>query len=242
MAMLLLDRAFTESLLATEKDLDLRNVEAKIWPQVLSECRAEKLRLYHITLPSLDGIECLASVEHLVLEWAPKILEISSVFKLHNLRALSIFDFSRLRRIDGIQVLRNLVELNLSGSRGALTPRLKLASVAPVSGLQCLESFSLANAQLDDDDIAVLSNCKNLKHLDLSRQFERGQVAFLAKCLNAQLAEPLTAGLETTLECETCGGRKFMFHGRRMPILCRTCEPQRFDRYQEEFWRLARVA
>jgi hypothetical protein len=240
--MLLLDRPFEEAQLGANAELDLRNISPKVWPTLLSGCRSTDLRLYHITLPSLDGIEQLASVRRLTLEWATKIADIAPVYKLRNVVSLSIFDFAKLRHLDGIEALTELTELNLSGSRGALTPRLKLSSIAPVGRLKNLVSFSLTNARLDDDDITVLARCANLRELNLSRQFERKQIAFLAKRLNPQLVEPLTAYFATNLKCETCADNKVMFSGRRMPVLCRTCDGERFERYVSEFERLARDA
>lgn len=233
--MLLLDRPFEETALSAASQLDLRNIGPKIWPMVLSNCRTTDLRLYHITLPSIEGIERLASIKHLTLEWATKVSDVSPIFKLTGLTNLSIFDFPKLRQLEGIEALSSLCELSLSGSRGALTPKLKLTSIEPVARLRGLISFSLANAQLDDDDITPLARCKTLKHLNLSNQFERSQVAYLANRLNSQLVEPLSAYRETHIPCESCGANKSMFTGRRMPILCRSCDENRFQRHIAEF-------
>ncbi|NOU20364.1 MAG: leucine-rich repeat domain-containing protein [Methyloglobulus sp.] len=240
--MVLLDRPFEEGQLCTEAELDLRNIGPKVWPLVLSSCRTTDLRLYHITLGSIEGIEQLVCLKRLAMEWATKISDITSVFQLRSLTTLSIFDFSKLKLLDGIESLDSLVELNLSGSRGALTPRLKLASIEPIVKLRKLSSFSLTNAQLDDDDITVLARCENLKHLQLANNFDRGQFAYLAKHLNAQLVEPLSAFYKTTLKCERCDGSKSMFIGRRMPFLCQACDSSRFDRHVSEFERLVRDA
>jgi hypothetical protein len=158
------------------------------------------------------------------------------------LTCLSVFDFAKLRALDGIESLDELVELNLSGSRGALMPRLKLVSIEPVTRLRRLASFSLMNAQLDDDDVSILARCSNLKHLTLSQQFERSQIAYLAKHLNGQLAKPLSACFPMNLKCNKCNANKFMFAGRRMPVLCRSCDKKRFERHESEFDRLVRDA
>ena len=114
--MLLLDRPFEEAQLGANAELDLRNIAPKVWPVLLSECCSTDLRLYHITLPSLEGIERLASVRRLTLEWATRISDIAPVYKLRHLVSLSIFDFAKLRHLDGIESLTELEELNLSGS------------------------------------------------------------------------------------------------------------------------------
>lgn len=242
MVMLLLNRQFDEAQLGASDELDLRNISSKVWPAVLSSCRAPSLRLYHIAFDSLDGIERLTAVRNLSLEWAPKIVEISPLFELRKLRCLSIFDFAKLRALDGIEALDQLVELNLSGSRGALTPRMKLASIEPVTRLRRLVSLSLTNVQLDDDDVSILARCSNLKHLVLSQQFERRQIAYLAKRLNGQLTEPLSACFPTNLKCEKCNAHKYMFTGRRMPTLCPSCDKKRFERLESEFDCLVRDA
>jgi hypothetical protein len=242
MTMLLLDRPFSEVQLAESEVLDLRNVGAKVWPTVLSICRASDLRLYHLTMPSLEGIERLISAKRLTLEWASKISDLNPVLKLRELTSLSIFDFPKLRHLDGIEALTDLNELQLSGSRGAITPPLRLASIEPVTRIPSLAKFSLANAKLDDDDVTALARCSSLKHLQLSNQFERAQVAFLAKRLNPQLAEPLAAFFDTNLKCEKCNGHKIMFVGRRMPVLCRSCDSVRFEKYVSEFERLVDAA
>ena len=240
--MLLLDRTFSEQQLAESAELDLRNVGIKAWPALLSKCQATDLRLYHVTLASLKGIEGLISARRLTLEWATKVDELSPVFRLSNLASLSIFDFPKLRQIEGIDGLRNLTELNLSGSRGAISPPLRLTSIEPVSRISGLAKFSLANAKLDDDDITSLARCSRLRHLHLSNQFKRDQVAFLAKRLNGQLAEPLTAYVDTQLKCSNCGGRKSMFVGSGMPVLCAACAKSRFERHVHEFEQLVRDA
>ncbi|OAI24136.1 internalin G [Methylomonas koyamae] len=240
--MLLLDRPFLEAQLGESAQLDLRNISAAVWPTLLSMCRASDLSLYHLTLSSLEGIERLVNTRQLTLEWASKIDDLGPVFRLHQLTSLSIFDFPKLRHLDGIASLVELTELHLSGSRGATNPPLRLASIAPVTQLPNLVTLSLANAKLDDDDITVLARCSCLRHLHLSRQFERAQVAFLAKRLNGKLAEPLAAYFDTNLKCEACHGPRFMFVGRRMPVLCRSCDSVQFARSVAEFERLVHDA
>lgn len=59
---------------------------------VLLRCEAIEL-LYHLTLPSLEGIDALINTRRLTLEWATKIEVLGPVFKLCNLTHLSIFEF-----------------------------------------------------------------------------------------------------------------------------------------------------
>ncbi|HMC97424.1 MAG TPA: hypothetical protein VKG92_07225, partial [Flavobacteriales bacterium] len=213
-----------------------------VWPTVLAECRPTVLSLYHITLSSLEGIERLNTVTRLTLEWATKITDLAPVFELHKLNSLSIFDMPKVRYLDGIEALTGLTELKLSGNQGSGTPHLQLASISSVTKLPGLTRFALLNARLDDDDLTPLVRCGNLKHLHLANMFERAQFAYLAKHLNGQLQEPITAFSGSNVECDTCGADKSMFTGRRMPFLCKTCDAARFDKYRSEFERLVRIA
>jgi len=240
--MFLLDKPFSGSDFAGHAELDLRNVGPKAWPVLLPACTATDLRLYHITLQTLDGIEKLRSVTRLRLEWANRIDDLSPLFRLHRLTSLSVFDFPKLRVLEGIESLHQLAELHLSGNRGSLTPPLQLRSIEPVTRIPKLATFSLENARLEDDDITVLARCERLRDLALSNRFDRGQFAFLAKRLNPQLATPIAAYRASSLKCETCAGNKAMFTGRRMPFLCPSCDATRFEKYVSEFDRLVREA
>lgn len=238
MGMFLLDKPFSGSELEKHVELDLRNVGAKAWPVLLYASRAADLRLYNIKLQTLEGIEQLVNVTRLQLEWANKIADVGPVFRQHDLTSLSIFDFPKWRELDGIESLSKLTELRLSGCRGSLTPPLQLRSIEPVTRLHKLAAFSLEVAKLEDDDITVLARCAGLRDLQLSNQFDRGQFAYLAKHLNSQLLEPITAYRDTNATCKACGGKKSMFTGRRMPSLCQSCDAIRFDKHVAEFERL----
>lgn len=233
--MLLLNREYSDGDLSAATSADLRNIGKDAWPRVLAHCHAPELRLYHVTLETLDGIDTLSATERLTVEWANKIERLDPVFRMTNLRRLWVFDLPRLRQIEGVERLSRLTELQLSGSRGALTPMLHLDSIKPVARIANLESFSLVNAKLVDDDITPLAECRSLRRLLLSNQFDRAQFAFLAKRLNNQLEQPIQPCVELKIECRKCGSGRFMFTGRRMPILCKKCDAQRFDKACEKF-------
>jgi len=242
MTMLLLDKEFTNEQLSVTETADLRNVSAAVWDRVTSYCQAQQLRLYHIKLNNLDGIQRLTKTTHLPLDWATKIESLAPVYQMTQLEYLSVADFSKLSDISGINSLNSLTELHLSGNRGSLSPKLRLASIAPVIDLDNLVSFGLANASLDDDDITPLASCSKLRHLHLSNQFDRKQVAFLAKRLNHQLKKPLTSNFSVGIPCSKCGKEKFMFIGRRMPCLCKVCDAVRFVKLDLEFTELVNKA
>jgi Leucine-rich repeat (LRR) protein len=240
--MLLLNQEFSNENLSSIETADLRNISKSNWERVLSNCKATELRLYHLTLTNLDGIERLSNTEKLKLDWATKIEDISPVFNLKNLKSLSITDFSKFRDISGIGKLTELTELHLAGNLGSLSPRLQLTSIKPVCEIQNLTSFSLLNARLDDDDITYLTKCKKLLHLGLCNTFDKKQFAYLAKHLNNQLENPITSYREVSLKCSQCNNKKFMFTGRKMPFLCQKCDSMRFNKLNKEFEELVNIS
>ena len=242
MTMLLLNKGFSNEQLTAATTADLRNIGTPVWKRLLSHCRATDLRLYHITMSSLEGIEALVETERLALEWATKVERLEPVFQMANLRSLSVFDFPKVREIEGVQRLNGLTELHLSGSRASLSSTMCLTSIRPVPQIANLESFSLVNARLDDDDITPLAECSKLRRLQLSYSFDRKQLAFLAKHLNGQLDSPLRSHVLSSLDCPTCKGKKLMFIGRGMPMLCQTCDAKRCVKAEREFEAMVREA
>lgn len=232
--MLCLDGQFSEQELSESVELDLRNVSANIWPTLLSRCKANELRLYNLKLASLEGIDRLTNTRRLTLEWAKKIETLEPVSGLSGLTYLAIGDFPRLRQLDGLEKLSELTELRLSGSQGGGSP-LRLESIEPVTRISKLTRLSLANVKFEVDDITSLVRCTYLRHLSLTNQFDRSQVAFLASRLNKQLVEPLTAYVKTHLRCMKCSSLTSMFTGRRMPLLCPACDAPRFEKLTRQF-------
>jgi hypothetical protein len=233
----LLDRDSGDEALSSVEPLDVRNVDSTGFAEILNRCRTTDLRVYHIKVSSLEGIERLRSPTSLTLDWATKVTTLSPVFKMRGLAALQVIDFPRLANVAGIEGLTALRRLVLAG--GMWKP-LRLESVRPVCALRDLEEFTLLNTRVTDDDITCLAGLRHLTSLTLANQFDRVQVAKLARHLNAQLSTPLTASTLSSLACATCGGGKHMFTGRRMPFLCRQCEPERFERLTSEFEALVR--
>ena len=228
--MVLMDSDFPEESLREESALDLRNIKDAAWGIILSTCRAADLHLYHIMVQSLDGIERLRNTSCLSMMWANKISNLAPVFQMVWLKKLSVSDFPRLRCIDGIEALQDLEELDLSGNLGSLQPPLRLTSVRPIEKLSNLEKLTLANIRLENDDITFLASLSKLRDLFLSNQFERKQFAYLAKRLNGQLDGPTQPSTKTNISCRRCPNPLYHFTGQRMPILCKVCDHDRFNK------------
>jgi len=232
-----LDQKFSLDEFSRHESLDLRCISPKSWETILASCNATELRLYYLKIRSFDGIDRLRATCRLSIEWANKIEDLSPLFRMGWLTSLFLSDLPRIRRIDGIELLENLRELHLSGNRGSLTPPLRLESVRPIASLQNLEKLELVNLRLEDRDISfVADSFPNLRSLRLSHsEFERAQFAYLAKRLNARLEDPIVSSREMMYANCKCGMHLHLFLGRRMPMLCESCDEKRFKKLTEEF-------
>lgn len=233
--MILMNQRFAPEQLERQPALDLRNIDKKSWELILSRTEAVELRLYHLTTNSLSGIEKLHKTLRLAIEWATKVSDLAPVFRMEWLQSLRVSDFRLLRSIAGIERLQGLTELHLSGNLGSLTPPLRLCSIKPLAGLKNLQRLELEDVRLEDDDVTPIASISSLKELGIARNFDRKQLAFLARSLNAQLKEPITAYAEAGIPCSHCGNPQFLFTGRRMPVLCRNCDSAKFDRLTLQF-------
>jgi len=233
--MVLMDRDYQRDTIREAAALDLRNVKASSWEVILSTCKASDLRLYHIMIESVEGIERLQRTSRLSMEWANKIKEITPVFQMVWLTYLFISDFPRLTNIKGIEALQQLTELYLTGNRGSLNPPLQMASLEPIASLTSLEILTLSNIRLENEDITFLASLPKLRELYLSNRFERKQFAYLAKRLNPQLDTPISASTMAKMPCSKCGQSRFMFTGTRMPFLCKICDAEKFRKLTLQF-------
>ena len=201
--------------LGATSPLEVCNVTTDEWEGILPSCHVEELRLYHITLKSLDGIETLVETRDLTLEWATKIESLAPVFRMRDLTKLSVFDFPRVRSLSGIKALSNITELNLSGNRASLKPPLRLTTIEPVTRIPNLMSLSLTNARLEDDDITPLACCTKLRRLHLSLRFEKKATRIPSESSEraARDADHAAHGVESSLQAM----RLREIHVRRLP-------------------------
>jgi len=158
--------------------LELRNINAQAFGEITHHCQSQSLRLYHLTVVSLEGIEALRTVTELSLEWATKVVSLAPVFRMGWLRRLTVVDLPRLVDLEGIEALATLTGLRAGGG---MWKAMRLPSARPLAGLRSLEHLELEQIRFADDDIRVLAELTRLRYLRLSNQFERAQVAFLAK-------------------------------------------------------------
>lgn len=238
----LMDRSYSKEVLQAGASLDLRNIKDSAWHDVVSKCKATDLRLYHLMVRFLDGIERLHGTTKLRAEWANKVSDLAPIFRMTWLESLFLSDFPLVREIEGIEGLTALTELHLSGNRGSLRPPLRISSIKPIATLSKLRKLTLENVRLGDADISCISSLPALTDLCLPYKFDRTQFAFLAKRLNPQLAVPISASGELKIMCRTCGAMLSAFRDKRVLVICRNCESAKFEKLTVQFENLVNAS
>lgn len=239
-----MEEKFSLETLSTEDSLDLRSINEKAWKAITESCTASELKLYYLKIRSLAGIERLSRTVKLHVEYANKVEDISPLFAMPWLESLTVYDLPRISRLDGIEALEGLKELQLSGNRGSGDPPLKLESVRPIASLRNLEKLEIVNLRLEDRDISFIASAfPKLRSLRLSgKEFERAQFAYLAKRLNAQLDEPIEGSWVMDYAFCKCGSKYQLFMGRRMGMLCPVCDEKKFKKLTEEWERMIQAS
>lgn len=123
---------------------------------------------------------CLSTLKVGACSNLPRELSLSH---LTSLRKLDLPGLTRVIKIEGLETLTNLRELNLSICRG-----LRPTIMEQISHLNALEKLVLSalSIQLEDDDLEIIASLGNLEDLNLSQCLIRGNLTFLASLSNLQ--------------------------------------------------------
>lgn len=203
-------------------------------------CRLPAVEGLHIgwsAITSLAPIRQLRTLTHFHLGSGPSAQELEA---LADLPALVDLEISNVRAAGDLRFLagmHGLKALALCGDSNSIKP-LKIATLAPLSGLASLERLSLTTVQLEDGSLESLARLPRLRHLDLSNQFPMEEVARLAGRRPDIACDRFVAshGPVSWMACKACH-RKSMHQltGKRKPWLCGHCDAARLARHIAEF-------
>ena len=207
--------------------------------------RAPSLRALYVTnFKRLDRAKLAGanSLEHLLLDWATRLVDLSFV---RDLPALRVLYLDSMKRID-LSTLPELPSLRGLHLGGSMWSTLKVESLAPLLRLPCLQFLRLSNVRPLDGSLRPLAQLTSLRELDLPNFFTVTEYARLAAALPHAKGNSLTpyyaAGTamekSTLFRCDKCGSAKVMLTGKPALILCRSCDDakirQRVLRWEQE--------
>ncbi|HUF28910.1 MAG TPA: hypothetical protein VMM18_18155 [Gemmatimonadaceae bacterium] len=177
----------------------------------------------------LSPIGDCSALQHLVLDGATALVDLSFLAGLPRLRTLYVHDARRLD-LESLAPLPRLAALHLAG--GPCTP-LRIATLAPLSRLTLLRHLALENVRSADGLLRPLAALTRLRELHLPNSFDVDECARLAGALphaRGTVATPFYAestahaGTELFFRCDLCGRTRVLLTGRPTALLCPECD------------------
>jgi hypothetical protein len=234
----------------------LRNLERlqALWanpasPALFEACaRAPALRAIYVThFKRLDTVAIAGAprLEHLMLGWAPRLVDLSFLRDLPALRTIYLED---MKRVD-LSTLPELPEVTGLHLGGGMWSALDVESLEPLTRLPALRHLRLSNVRPRDGGLRALTQLRALRELHLPNFFELEEVARLAGSLPSPVRDSLSPVFMTwqggssaseAFRCPTCGGLRDMMTGKPSALLCPTCDAAKYRRRVTR-WEIARA-
>lgn len=208
--------------------------------------RLRALSLYEIGKTDLDPVGDVASVEHLLISWAPHLVDLSWLARLPKLRTLYLGD---LKRAD-IETLPQLPALQALYIGGGMWSTLKVASFAPLRRAPNVRYLHLSNVKPLDGSLEPLAELRSLRELVAPNFFEVEECARLSAALpdvEGLILRPIfseasfDADGQPLFPCEHCGGPRLTLTGRPAAQLCPRCDAARIAKRVRR-WEVARAS
>jgi hypothetical protein len=158
-------------------------------PQALFDaaCRVQGLEGLWVKWVAGDSVAALshaATLRYLHLGNCSGPASFEPIAELTDLLWLGIEHFPKIREIDPLKRLTNLIGLTIEGSM-SVTQRIK--SIEPLRGMVKLRYLSLANVRVEDQSLAGLSGMKDLEVLILPKWWDESAVSLIRRA-NPKLA------------------------------------------------------
>ena len=204
------------------------------------------LKLYRVGRADLAPLAGLPALEHLLVDWAPHLVDLSWLARLPRLWTLSINDAARV----DLDTLPSLPRLRAFDLQGGMTRRLAVRSHAPVLRAPSLEHLSFRNVRAADGDLQVLGGLRQLRELFVPNFYPVAECARLAarlpgvdgSILRPIWQEPMRDSRgEPLLPCARCGQPRTMLTGKPALVLCPDCDQARIAK-RVGAWEIARAA
>ena len=185
-------------------------------------------------------------LEHLMLSWAPQLVDLGFLRDLPALRTIYLED---MKRVD-LTTLPHLSEVTGFHLGGGMWSTLKVDSLEPLTRLPRLRYLRLSNVRPLDGELRPLGRLRELREIYLPNFFELEEVARLAGAFPNAKSNTLTAvfapwegGLPASAPylCPQCGGMRQMMTGKPGSLLCPVCDASKYQRRVAR-WEVARSA
>jgi hypothetical protein len=180
----------------------------------------------------------LASLEVLSIGGCTKVESLASLSPFRHVRGLRVEHFPKVHSLNPLSEFDSVEALAVAGG---MWTRMIVESLAPLAGLTKLQYLHLTNLKARDESLEPLSALTDLRNLDLANFYSIEEFAKLSARLKKTACtwfSPTTP--IASISCRLCGGQSMvMLTGKRMPMLCTSCDKERVRRHEELFKNLA---
>lgn len=184
-------------------------------------------------------------LEHLLLDWAPRIADLSFLGELPALRTVWL-DSMKRTDFDSLPELPNLRGLLLSGG---MWNWVMVPSLAPLARVPALEYLSLTGVRATDGSLKPIGGLRALRQLELPNIYAIEEYAHLAARLDGVRSNALgpmygsdpdaPTPASSVWACPLCTTPRRMMTGKPALVLCPSCDADRVRKRVVQ-WELAR--
>lgn len=159
------------------RDLIASAVDQAYLDEICTITGIERLELlWPVTARSLDGLAALKRLRHLRIDSPRNITDFSPLLALPSLKTLII---ENAKHMTDIEWLSDAHHLEVIGVEGSMWTYQKIASLAPLAGLQNLRAFFATSTRLGEKNLFPLAECARLEFLSCARFVPRQEFELL---------------------------------------------------------------
>ncbi len=202
-------------------------------PKLAAFLEVKFLHFYELRAVDLSSLSAIPHLRNLKIHWSTKLIALDAIGQLRGLESLVLVDVPKVRDLSPLEALSELAALEYSG--GIWNPN-HAVSLAPIASLPKLEELALTNLRVESGGLRPLGQCRSLKTLALSNQFDTEDYAYLSVALPQVQCQSFAPWVRVNHS----DGKDTMITGRRKPFLNSKEDAAKIAAYEEAFRRLQR--
>lgn len=191
----------------------------------------ELLHFYELRAADLSPLTTVRRLRYLKIHWNTKIVDLSAVGELRTLETLILVDTPKIRQLEPLMHLSALAALEYSGG---IWNRNHAASFDPLAALPNIEELVLTNLRVESGGLRPLAQCRSLKRLTVSNQFDTEDYAYLSVALPQVQCQSFAPWIRVS----HTNGFDTMIIGKRKPFLNSKVDYAKIIKYEAAFQRM----
>lgn len=198
------------------------------------------LALWSGPLTDLTSLAPLRGLRRLLVNEGTRLLSLSGLEELAELRTLKLAGIPKVKRLDPIASLTELegLELHAGVTSGTIPDRTKFNSLAPLRGLDKLKVLRLWEIRAADDDLRPVAELRGLEELEIPPRTFPLEAMAQAAARRPGLLKGWLRPVRTLVPCAKCGTAKAVLIGRGTRDICSKCRSQEIQAFFDRFRKL----